>query len=61
MDSQWRSDRTLAIVGYAGGAALAITSAVLFLNSSKRSDSDSREALVRCAAGPGTFLCGGSF
>lgn len=57
------SMRVVAVVGFAGGAAAAVASTVLFLTSGERRATARERAGVRCGLGPGDvgIQCGGVF
>ena len=57
----WQSNRRWSIVGYVTGAALAVTSGVLFWASQPSSSSADVHAHVACSATPGGFACEGLF
>lgn len=57
------TQKTVSLVGYIGGAALAITSTILFLLSARSSEApeDTRQATIQCAPAVGAFFCRGVF
>jgi hypothetical protein len=57
------TQKTVSLVGYVGGAALAVTSTILFLLSagSLEASEDTRQATIQCAPAVGTFFCRGVF
>lgn len=57
----WQSQRRWAIVGYATGAALAITSGILFWISQPESPPAQARAHLTCAPGPTGLACHGVF
>jgi hypothetical protein len=56
----WSTEKTWSLVGYAGAAALAVTSGVLFW-SSRSSDSHDSHAKLDCAPAVAGIVCGGRF
>jgi len=57
----WQSDRRWSIAGYVTGAALAVTSGVLFWASRPTSPSSTTHAHVACAPTPNGVTCEGLF
>ena len=57
----WNTQKRWSIVGYVAGAALAVTSGVLFWTSRPAATGADLRARVTCAPGPGTILCRGEF
>ena len=57
----WETDRLWSIVGYATGAALAITSTVLFLSSRQKSTAAHARTQLRCGPSPNGISCHGTF
>lgn len=57
----WQSDRRWSIVGYAAGAALAVTSGILFWASRPAPPSAAVQAKLACAPTPGGVTCQGLF
>ena len=58
--SSWNTDRTWSLVGYVGGAALAVTAGVLFWASRPSAGHDLRAHLA-CTPGLAGVSCGGVF
>ena len=57
----WQSDRRWSIVGYVTGAALAVTSGILFWASRPTSPSAAVHAHVACTPTPSGITCEGLF
>jgi hypothetical protein len=58
--NSWSTDRTWSLVGYVGGAALAVTAGVLFWTSRSPAGHDLRARLA-CVPGLEGISCGGVF
>jgi hypothetical protein len=58
--NSWSTDRTWSLVGYVGGAALAVTAGVLFWSSRPAAGHDLRARLM-CVPGLEGISCGGVF
>jgi uncharacterized membrane protein YgcG len=67
LHNSWSSDKTWSVVGYAAGAALAVTSGVLFWLSRPEPPANGAPApgtthtFVQCAPGLGVVFCRGQF
>jgi hypothetical protein len=58
--NSWNTDKTWSLVGYVGGAALAVTAGVLFWTSRPSAGADLHAGL-KCVPGLAGISCGGVF
>jgi hypothetical protein len=59
--NSWNGYKLWSVVGYAAGAGMALTSAILFWTSSRQSHQADLRARLTCAPGPGSVSCRGEF